>query len=342
MGLHSRSSIVAAVPAAFVLVAALLTGTVPAQASTRTPFPLGTMRDIGGEVHECPDGFTCNNYIVENCPGISVDDALQLAETDPATRARGVVVFYDGGGGSKWWSQSESGDAFLAKLRDVDRFIVIQVRWRTIGWLDASDGLRVGPARMACRPATTVKWIHDNVYLPLGLHPAPGQCGFCITGNSGGASQVSYPLSHYGLAPLLDAVVPTGGPDHAAITKACLQVGPYGFNDAHRKTIDFSYGYFDPDHGPCFKKNRTGAPWWDPDSVDIGGSDYDYPSTRVELVIGGLDDTGAPAHAAAFRDRLLRDPSNSVTWTFIPDMPHHIEDNLEGQAAIEAAFLKTL
>ena len=101
------------VMAAVALAGALLTGTAGARSEGhRDPFALGSMRFIGGTVHECPTGFTCNNYIVEGCPGISVDDALQLAETDPATQPRGVVVFYDGGGGSQWWSRSRKSPAW--------------------------------------------------------------------------------------------------------------------------------------------------------------------------------------------------------------------------------------
>jgi hypothetical protein len=315
-----------------------------AAAGGATPWPLGTMKVRNAIVGDCPAGFSCAKFIVQNCPLVDMDDHGQLAWSAPATSPRGVVIFFDGGGGNEWWADPGPGEDFLAHLRDDDHFIIVENRWVSIGWLDALEGDQIGAAHLACRPATLIQWVHDHIYAPLHLDPLPGQCGFCITGNSGGASQVAFPLPFYGLDTILDADIPTGGPDHAAITKACLQVPGYEYNDTHRKTMDYSYGYQNPESepGPCLQSDPTWAARWDADSVELGGNDYSYPTTRVELIEGGLDDTGAPAHAADFRDVLEQDPNNSVTWTFIPDMPHHISDNLEGEAAIEAALLKTL
>jgi hypothetical protein len=330
------------------MLAWILVGTSPAPAQatadTSTPWALGTMRVRNWVVNDCPAGFTCFKYLVRDCPQVSEADTGELAYTVPSN-PRGVVTFFRGGGGSKWWAESQSGDDFLARLRDNDGFEVIQIRWVKTGWLDAADGeTTAGPARLACRAATLTQWIYDHIYVPLGLNPGPGQCGFCITGNSAGASEVAYMPGYYGMDSIIDAAIPSGGPDHSAITKGCLQASGYEFNEPHRNTIDLSYGWLDGsvDPGPCNLEDPTWAPTWDADSVDTGSNDYSFPTMRVEFIIGGLDDTGAPPHAAAWRDRLLENPENSVTWTFIPDMPHHIENNAEGQDAIEAALLKTL
>ena len=50
------------------------------------------------------------------------------------------------------------------------------------------------------------RWVYDN------LHGGSSGAASCATGNSGGAMQVSFLLSHYGLEEILSAVVPTGGP----------------------------------------------------------------------------------------------------------------------------------
>jgi hypothetical protein len=323
------------------LVGALLSGIPPASAGGRQPWPIGSIKLIGTPVSDCPEGFACTRFQNLDCPGVRVDMYGEFAMSAPAGPPRGLVMFFDGGGGHEWWADPGPGMDFLAHLRDDDGFIIMEMTWG-FGWFDAANGERTGPAHLGCRPASALQWVHDHVYLPLGLDPPPGQCGFCLTGNSGGSSAATYPLAFYGQDTLFDAVIPTGGPDHAAITKACLQVPGYEFNDAHRNTIDYSYGWLDPgaNPGPCHLEDQSWAPTWDADSIDLGGNDFSYPDTRVEFVEGGLDDTAAPAHAADYRDRLLQDPNNRVVWNFIPNMPHHISDNLLGQAAIEASLVR--
>ncbi len=326
------------------LVAAAGTAARPAPARADGPWPLGTLQVVSGQVNGCPREFQCENMQILNCPNVMLNQYGAIAESDPVGPARGVVVFIDGGGANEWWADvGTSGETFQWHLRDDDHFVIMELRF-AVGWAVSEPGEQTGPAHVACRPATTIKWIHDNVYLPLGLHPWAGQCGFCVTGNSGGASAVAYGLPFYGLDTILDADIPTGGPDHAAITKACLEVPGYEYNDNHRHSIDNSYGYYNQplNPGPCFNEDPTWAPTWDADSIDIGGNDYDHPNTRVEFIEGGLDDTGAPAHGADYRQRLLQDPANHVTWTFIPTMPHHISTDPNGQAAIEASLLKAI
>jgi hypothetical protein len=324
------------------LIVSLGPGAMPAGAAG--PWPLGTLTLISGQVTDCPTSFSCNKFVITGCPNVQVNIHGEIAVSDPAVAARGAVMFFDGGGAYEWWADAgTSGETFQWHLRDDDHFVIVEVRFE-IGWMNSAPGEQTGPAHLACRTATAVQWTHDNVYAPLGLTPWKGQCGFCITGNSGGSSAVAYPLSFYGLDTILDADIPTGGPDHAAITKACLQVPGYEYNKAHRDTIDYSYGWENPfvQPGPCDLEDPSWAPIWDADSIDIGGNDYDHPNTRVEFIEGGLDDTNAPAHGADYRDRLLQVPTNHVTWTFIPDMPHHISTDPKGQAAIEASLLKAI
>src|SRR5205823_5976599 len=216
----------------------------PSSARAADPWPMGTLKINSGIVNDCPNEFTCHNMEIDGCPNVMFDMHGQLAESDPSGPPRGVVLFIDGGGAFEWWADAgTSGETFQWHLRDADHFIIYEVRYNP-GWTVSQLNEQTGPAHLGCRIATTVKWIHDNVYVPLGLHPWPGQCGFCITGNSGGASAVAYPLSYYGLDSILDADIPTGGPDHAGITKACLQVPGYEYNDNHRNSIDDSYGYY--------------------------------------------------------------------------------------------------
>jgi hypothetical protein len=183
--------------------------------------------------------------------------------------------------------------------------------------------------------------VHDNWFLRLGVPDGPvGRCGFCITGNSGGSSQSSYALSHYGLESILDAVVPSGGPPHAAQTKGCLR-NPgqerYWYESGSAATIDSSYG-FRGTSGPCALHDSSFVPRWDEESVDTGGSDYVHPATRVHFIFGGADASVAPAHGQDYVNRLKASGSPYVTVEVIPGMPHSIAHSPEGLAALRSAL----
>jgi hypothetical protein len=299
------------------------------------------MKLLSGSVTDCPGGFVCNKFEVDDCPGVSVNITGELAESDPAASPRGVVVFHDGGGGHKWWADPGVEEDYLAHLRDDDHFVIEEIRWVNRGWYDAESGQQTGMAHLACRPATAFAWIHDNVYLPLGLNHVPGVCGFCITGQSAGSSAVTYPLAFYGLDSILDADIPTGGPTYSAMTKGCLLVPGFEYTQTNATNVDYAYGWRNPntDPGPCRQADASYAPTWDADSVDSGGNDYSYPSTRVVFIIGALDEPGVLNRAAQYRDRLMADAGNTVVWDIVPGMPHHIQNDPSGEAQLEGALV---
>ncbi|MBA2670820.1 MAG: hypothetical protein H0U67_10650 [Gemmatimonadetes bacterium] len=75
---------------------------------------------------------------------------------------------------------------------------------------------------------------------------------------------MSYALSHYGLDAIVDAVIPTGGPPHGALVKACLlRPGEeeYWFADETRQFVDRGFGIFDGD-GPCLRNDTAFAERW--------------------------------------------------------------------------------
>jgi hypothetical protein len=250
-----------------------------------------------------------------------------------------VVVFYAGADGTTFWSERGNRSLpFLKGLR-AEGLTVVQVRWVT-PWLQATRGEDVGPARLACRPATVARWIHDEYRVARGTPSRP--CGFCISGQSGGASQVAYALARYGLDRFVDVMIPTSGPPHAAIQDGCA--GPEGrpstFNRKHQAGFfDVSYGFLDGD-GPCARRDASYVPRWTADSVEVGG-DYDHPDTTIRFVFGGRDSTAAPYHALRYVDRLRDDQDNRVTVVVSPCMAHGVQDDADGLAAIRSALLGT-
>ena len=202
--------------------------------------------------------------------------------------------------------------------------MVIDVPWKD-SWLRAAPGEEVGPARLACRPATVVKWVHDNVYSRLGAQPlAVGRCGFCIAGDSGGASQVAYPLSHYGLSNIVNAAIMVSGPVHTGLAPGCLQdPGQRGlwYTGRSGPVIDESYGFLDQ-NGPCVRHDASFTKQWDAAGLDTSGSNYDYPNTRVIFIFGGQDQSPGPPHGDLFVHALQQAGSPRVTVKDVPSMGH--------------------
>ncbi|CAN5742439.1 hypothetical protein BH20ACT2_BH20ACT2_09970 [soil metagenome] len=329
----------------FVSVAALVVplAGAPAVAEGSAPLALGAVTEFPGVTEgRCPGGHTCTKFEVSACPAVSNDRDGYMAYGAARGTPRGMVVLFTGGAGSFYWSEDKPvAHALVEELRD-EGIAVVQVRW--VGaWEAPASGEDAGAARVACRPATAIEWIHRNLYLPLGVADGTvGACGFCIAGTSGGASQVSYPLSHFGLDTILDAVIPIGGPTHSAMTKGCLRrpgEEQYWYAGASTTQIDQPFGFLGTD-GPC-RGNSTDPFWqgrWDAESVSTQGSDYHHPDTRVHFIIGGTDKP-MQAHGGDYRDRLLAAGSPAVVFEVVPGMGHGIFQSTDGMAALKATLL---
>lgn len=305
-----------------------------------TRLELGNVTLQGGADPSCPDGYECTSFAVE-CPGVRRAGRGFFAAAPALAAPRGTVVLFSGGAGTQWWGEEATGtDRLLDELR-VEGLEIVQVRWLS-SWLVSSPGEAAGPARLACRPATIVRWLHEHRFLPLQTASARvGRCGFCVTGNSGGASQVSYGLSHYGLDAILDAVVPTSGPPHAALVKGCsgdMTDRGHLFHPQQTRVIDSSYGVL-RGGGPCERHDPAYLDSWRADAVDTGGSDYTHPTTRVHVILGGQDSGVAPPHARDYALRLRRSASPMTTLEEVRAMSHRLQSSPEGLAALREALL---
>ncbi|MDQ3622024.1 MAG: hypothetical protein M3463_05985, partial [Verrucomicrobiota bacterium] len=182
----------------------------------------------------------------------------------------------------------------------------------------------------------------EKYYLPLGIKlTQPGRAGFCITGNSGGATQVGYALSHYGLDRILDVVIPSGGPPHSVLAKSMLEPDRgrqgYGYPESTRTYIDKSFGYFDKD-GPGRRQDPAFKPRWEQESVATGGNDYHHPTTRIHFIFGDRD-KGMQTVAKDYFDRLQKEGAPLVKWELAPNTNHGIAQTPAGLAALKAAIL---
>jgi hypothetical protein len=299
---------------------------------------LGTLT-VADDVRRCPAGSTCN--VVEvSCPGLQQPIRGFVSRAEASGDPRGLVMFFGGGPGKQWYSGSGSDPQGAFSRLQAEGFEIVQVRWGSQGWLRAGDGEEVGPAQLACRPATVVKWVHDTWYEPLGVTLEPGVCGFCLTGTSGGASQIAYALTHFGLAEFVDAAILTSGPPHAGLAKGCLPGTTdeaYLYPSSARQVIDGSYGARGAG-GPCATADEGFAPSFERDSIDTGGSDYEYPGTRVHFIVSPNDETVA-LRARDLADTLRQAGSPWVGLEEIEGMGHDIQESAEGMEALVAAVL---
>jgi len=299
------------------------------------PMSLGTVTATSRTPKNCPAGFSCTTFSVQ-CPDVRAVATGTLARADARGTLRGVAAFFSGGNGRAFWSDgSDNALPFLGTLQAAG-LRVFQVRWDSPSWLASSSGEQAGPARLACRPASVIKWLHDANPVPS----SPGRCGFCISGQSAGASQVSYALARYGLDSIVSVMVPTSGPPHADIAQGCLSSAGTPGNFPPKSSgalMDLSYGYA-AGGGPCARQDRSFASRWNADGVDDNG-DYFYPSTSVVFVFGDRDTNPADPHARKYVAQLRAAHSPDVTVVTIHCMTHGVQDSADGLAAMRAALL---
>ncbi len=308
------------------------TGAAP---KTGTPLPLGTYVVTSSVPQSCPQFSTCTGFEV-TCPNVEdpIDGWLSVAE--PAGEPTGVVLVLPGGSGTHW-ALNVPNMTTMSQILD-HGLLIVQVQYAT-PWHDSSPGDDAGPALLGCRSATTVQYTYDTYYTPLGLTRVPGTCGFCIAGNSGGASLASFAPAYYGMDGILDAVVMMAGPPYAALDKSC-QNRPgeeaYRLGPGKRVHIDRSYGIFTGD-GPCFNQDPSYSPRWLADSVSTGSLDDDFPTTRMRLIWGSADPT-EQAIGGDYLAALDAVPTNDASASIAPNTAHLIFDTPEGNAAFEAAL----
>ncbi len=311
----------------------------------QAPWPLGTYTSTTATVSDCPAGFTCYGYTVSNCVNVtnSLNGFIGVGHYTSAV-PRGVVMFFTGGAGNSWWTNAETNTtanpalvAFSDSLR-MEGFTVVQVRWSG-AWLHSSVGNDAGPGHLGARPATVIRHVYDSIYVPMGIAPCKSRYGgFVITGNSGGSSQVSYAISHFGLDSILDVVIPTEGPVMSVLSKSMLggPSNPY-FYSSLRGFIDKGFGYFDGT-GPGANMDSSFIPRWEEESHTTGGNDFYHPDTHVHFIwtTDGMRTVGTD-----YYNRLIAEGSPDVTFEDVANTPHLVVSTQQGRDALWKVIVGT-
>jgi len=280
---------------------------------------------------------TCSRVIVD-CPSVPSIEA-EIRVTQPAGPSRlGVIVFATGGYGDSWFEQYAQGRRILRELSD-EGYLVIQRRWLS-PWEEGPGGMLA----VSCRYAALLAWAY-NSYHTSG--------GFCATGGSGGSSEVSYALSHWGMGAILDYAVPTSGPPMARMDHGCLDTGDrawldtcadffdrYGICAAGRQRCGYGTGdaidlAYTPGT-PCASMTASARGMLFSDSVDGTGASFHYGSTPVHFIFAATDCSNAIPMGLGYYEAITSTKSHEVLTD--PSVEHSLHASTVGANAIADAL----
>ncbi len=340
-------------------------------ATSDPAYACGHLNDISPDAG--PDQ-ECKDYRVENCPG--PDEMVTLRVTLNAG-LDGTIIFFSSGNGRGWWAVDKlSGFPRASHLlqRDLSTgdndFKIVEVKWRD-AWNHGNDTTLIGPAKLACRVATVVTALLANETYHH-CDNFPSVCTkVCATGQSGGANQLAYTLTHYDMGDRYDGVVFTSGPPYADLELGCSSCGgtPVAadgcFSSRGRWGVDTSYdtpndprwddlcpgAYADPEEcgdtefpdSLCIHHQHEGTPPGNqefadslPDTsvaVETTKWNYEYPvSLGISFIFGLLDDGAARPQGKIYKD--VVDVENDVDFAELAFVGHKVHEDTLGTAEI--------
>ncbi|MDP9342157.1 MAG: hypothetical protein M3Q23_08670 [Actinomycetota bacterium] len=304
------------------------------------PLRLGTVEPGAITSHQCTTGFQCQAFSV-TCSGLEQPARGLLEVQRPDGSPRGLVMYFSGQSGQSPWVTPSTDRVTLPFMQSMAQagFVNVMVAWAE-PWLLSAPGEQAGPARLACRAASLVRYVHDRVYAPLGVTPAPERCGFCLAGESGGASEVAYSLSHYGLAGMVDGAVMAGGMPFASIEKGCLKTtSPYYYGPTATGFVDAAYGFLPSQRGPCSSATASFRNRWIADSVNSPDAALSYPRTRLQIIVGGEDTSSGIPLGRDYIAALRTAGTPFLSVRTIPGLSHGVASAPAGLVAVRAALL---
>ncbi|MGA8763753.1 MAG: hypothetical protein WB562_12880 [Candidatus Sulfotelmatobacter sp.] len=178
----------------------------------QSPLPLGSVTGIAA-LHPCPMGYfpgaSCFEATV-SCPN-TLDIRVTYGFINPEGVPRGMVVFFNGSGGTTPYGGSNRGRAYTETYAQAG-FQIVQSAWET-DWEDSGISSARSVKTAACRPATLLNYFHQILY--------EGDGGMCAQGASAGSAALAYILSWYGGSNYLDKVELLSGPVLSDIEQGC-------------------------------------------------------------------------------------------------------------------------
>ena len=285
--------------------------------------------DFNSESEDCERGkcysFTTTSRVGESSkPGI-------LAIREPQGVVRGTIVVYSGGSGTRFGANDRKISDFLAA-----GYRTVLVKWNT-GWCVGTPEAYEGFRNLAVHPAT----ITDYIKRKFSESDKP----FVLLGGSGGAAQIAYMLSFYGIDKITDAAIILAGFYMGRLDIGCLDENPLNahlyYDEKARKFIDQSFGFDNDTPGPCELKDEKFADLLKESSVAVGGNYY-HPDTAIYLLYGGNDPGVAPDHGFLYYEQLVAHHTPHLHAQVIDGVDHVIIRDPKGYEIIKNILLAQL
>jgi hypothetical protein len=290
-------------------------------------------------------GGTC--YLVQvNCPGIE-NISMALKVNPPSGTPTGTVMFAVGGGNTEWYDQHFTYGPNAIEMVQAAGYDTVQTNFmfkpagfgknqKFAGWLTGPGGAR----SLACRWATVAVWVHSNI--------AKANTPFCATGNSAASAAAGYALADYGLGSMFNMLEQTSGPPLTHIDRGCLCNTPKEQTTCGQALISECYGmdslmFIDPSYNntKCSTAVKTHHSSYDGqflhDSLDSTDATFNYPTTDIHFVIGGLDTSGAVPQALDWSKAITAKTTPTVDC--VADAPHELLDVLDGATKVASDLI---
>jgi hypothetical protein len=274
-----------------------------------------------GVVNFNPKSYTCET---SKCYKFT-SSSSQVFETktgvlridEPEGDLIGTIVMYTGGNGNFFYSEKKSGNTIIEESLKKG-YRVIQIKWNE-GWFKGSKEKREGFRKLAVHPASITQYIFDN----LVERDKP----FILFGSSGGAAQIAYMLSFYGIDSITDKAIIFAGFWMGRLDIGCFDSDPLNsqlhYSKRARTVIDQSLGFNLDAKGPCELRDTTYYEVYKNSSISHGGRYY-YPNTSVYLIYGGNDEVGALNQGLTYYEKLASAGSPYVHMQIVEGAGHGI------------------
>lgn len=203
----ARITLLSALGAVFAIIVAMAN----LAEAQRVPLPLGFIDSHSiVKLQNCPTGYypgmTCYSGKVQGCQ-FTDDLGFTYGYETPSGDFDGTVVFLEGGGGTNPYMDPSYAQTYLQQ-----GYQVVYVSWNS-DWEYTNEGRGTSIKYAACRPATFLQYISQNLY---------SSGGMCAQGDSAGAGAVAYSLAWYGAGSFLDSVELLSGPVFGDIEQGCV------------------------------------------------------------------------------------------------------------------------
>ena len=287
---------------------------------------------------------SCQTITVTGCPNLANATAdLVIAQPPVGKPVIGTIIFGSGMGGTNLYGTAGSYEAGMMENLRKAGYRIIERVWTNgpNGWFTGT----LGPAVSACRYATLVNWIRKQ-------YPS-GQ--LCATGVSGGAVELSFGLSRWGLGNVLNAVVFDSGPqtrlDYYCVgttnppwSALCQNINSnYSFScpgttgcepyPGVAQLIDGSYNGVNTCYGATMQSPNLTKLY--ADSADGPGAVLNFPNTRIAFYEGAVDCSFGVAISGVAYAKEITSLGAAPPVSIIAGQGHQISQSSTGAALIE-------